>query len=177
MYAPSSSSPRTNTDCLASYATETVMQKCHGRRKCTLSADSTTFGKPCRPDSRMYLKVVYTCGEYGVKGVRKGVFWRGCRSAEPHSMHLISQGRTAPDCTAVCSLSCYVAADGRWPQLGIYLISSGNSGHRCWLGWRKMYPSANCHRATEPPKRITDHQQLHPVTGRFWPLRLKLSFR
>lgn len=47
--------------CLASYATETVMQKCHGRRKCTLSADSTTFGKPCRPDSRMYLKVVYTC--------------------------------------------------------------------------------------------------------------------
>uniref|UniRef100_A0A453Z3J2 SUEL-type lectin domain-containing protein n=1 Tax=Anopheles quadriannulatus TaxID=34691 RepID=A0A453Z3J2_ANOQN len=48
-------------NCLASYATETVMQKCHGRRKCTLSADSTTFGKPCRPDSRMYLKVVYTC--------------------------------------------------------------------------------------------------------------------
>ncbi|XP_055539592.1 protein eva-1 homolog C isoform X2 [Wyeomyia smithii] len=47
--------------CLASYATETVMQKCHGRRKCTLSADSTSFGKPCRPDSRMYLKVVYTC--------------------------------------------------------------------------------------------------------------------
>ncbi|XP_055638019.1 protein eva-1-like isoform X2 [Toxorhynchites rutilus septentrionalis] len=47
--------------CLASYATETVMQKCHGRRKCMLSADSTTFGKPCRPDSRMYLKVVYTC--------------------------------------------------------------------------------------------------------------------
>ncbi|XP_055611027.1 uncharacterized protein LOC129757752 isoform X2 [Uranotaenia lowii] len=47
--------------CLASYATETVMQKCHGRRKCTLSADSTTFGKPCHPDSRMYLKVVYTC--------------------------------------------------------------------------------------------------------------------
>uniref|UniRef100_A0A182ITI4 SUEL-type lectin domain-containing protein n=1 Tax=Anopheles atroparvus TaxID=41427 RepID=A0A182ITI4_ANOAO len=40
-------------NCLASYATETVMQKCHGRRKCTLSADSTTFGKPCRPDSRM----------------------------------------------------------------------------------------------------------------------------
>ncbi|XP_029718996.1 protein eva-1 [Aedes albopictus] len=47
--------------CLASYATETVMQKCHGRRKCMLSADSTTFGKPCRADSRMYLKVVYTC--------------------------------------------------------------------------------------------------------------------
>ncbi|CAO1411368.1 unnamed protein product, partial [Diamesa tonsa] len=47
--------------CLASYATETVMQKCHGLRKCTLSADQNTFGKPCRPESRMYLKVVYTC--------------------------------------------------------------------------------------------------------------------
>ena len=50
--------------CLVSYATETVMQKCHGRRRCTLSADSATFGKPCHPDSRMYLKVVYTCGEF-----------------------------------------------------------------------------------------------------------------
>lgn len=40
------------------------MQICHGRRKCTLTADSTTFGKPCRPDSRMYLKVVYTCGKF-----------------------------------------------------------------------------------------------------------------
>jgi len=50
--------------CLVSYATETVMQICHGKRRCTLSADSNTFGKPCRPDSRMYLKVVYTCGKY-----------------------------------------------------------------------------------------------------------------
>ncbi|CAD7093109.1 unnamed protein product [Hermetia illucens] len=47
--------------CKASYATETVMQICHGRRRCSLSADSGTFGKPCRSDSRMYLKVVYTC--------------------------------------------------------------------------------------------------------------------
>lgn len=50
-------------DCLASYATETVMQYCHGRRKCNLTADQKTFGKPCQPDSRMYLKVVYTCGK------------------------------------------------------------------------------------------------------------------
>lgn len=50
--------------CLVSYATEAVMRICHGRRKCSLSADSNTFGKPCRPDSRMYLKVVYTCGKY-----------------------------------------------------------------------------------------------------------------
>lgn len=50
--------------CLVSYATEAVMRICHGHRKCSLSADSNTFGKPCRPDSRMYLKVVYTCGKY-----------------------------------------------------------------------------------------------------------------
>lgn len=47
--------------CLVSYATETVMNMCHGKRRCTLSADPATFGNPCRPESRMYLKVVYTC--------------------------------------------------------------------------------------------------------------------
>nr|CAD7263112.1 unnamed protein product [Timema shepardi] len=50
--------------CLVSYATETVMHVCHGKRRCTLSADAATFGNPCRPESRMYLKVVYTCGQY-----------------------------------------------------------------------------------------------------------------
>ncbi|XP_066158734.1 protein eva-1 isoform X2 [Euwallacea fornicatus] len=47
--------------CLASYATETVMQLCHGKRNCDLAADVGTFGSPCKPQSRMYLKVVYTC--------------------------------------------------------------------------------------------------------------------
>ncbi|XP_054270538.1 protein eva-1 isoform X2 [Macrosteles quadrilineatus] len=47
--------------CLVSYATETVMQICHGKRSCSLSADSATFGNPCHHQSRMYLKVVYTC--------------------------------------------------------------------------------------------------------------------
>ncbi|XP_031626186.1 uncharacterized protein LOC116342639 [Contarinia nasturtii] len=47
--------------CLASYGTETVMQLCHGRRRCTISADRANFGNPCRPESRVYLKVVYTC--------------------------------------------------------------------------------------------------------------------
>ncbi|XP_046669642.1 uncharacterized protein LOC124360245 [Homalodisca vitripennis] len=47
--------------CLAMYATETVMRICHGRRRCSLSADTTTLGKPCSHQSRMYLKVVYTC--------------------------------------------------------------------------------------------------------------------
>ncbi|XP_052857782.1 uncharacterized protein LOC128265647 isoform X1 [Drosophila gunungcola] len=47
--------------CLASFATETVMKICHGRRRCNLAADPKTFGSPCQPNSRMYLKVVYTC--------------------------------------------------------------------------------------------------------------------
>ncbi|XP_054747034.1 uncharacterized protein LOC129252905 isoform X1 [Anastrepha obliqua] len=47
--------------CQASYATETVMQICHGRRRCNLAADANTFGSPCKRNSRMYLKVVYTC--------------------------------------------------------------------------------------------------------------------
>ncbi|XP_014272672.1 protein eva-1 isoform X2 [Halyomorpha halys] len=47
--------------CLASYATETVINMCHGKRRCTLSVDSSTFGNPCKKESRMYLKVVFTC--------------------------------------------------------------------------------------------------------------------
>ncbi|XP_024940393.1 protein eva-1 homolog C isoform X8 [Cephus cinctus] len=49
--------------CTVSYATETVMNMCHGKRHCSVAANSTTFGDPCKPDSRMYLKVVYTCVE------------------------------------------------------------------------------------------------------------------
>ncbi|KAK4871559.1 hypothetical protein RN001_015683 [Aquatica leii] len=47
--------------CLVSYGTETVMQLCHGKRTCDVLADISTFGSPCRPESRMYLKVIYTC--------------------------------------------------------------------------------------------------------------------
>ncbi|XP_043279393.1 protein eva-1 homolog C isoform X3 [Venturia canescens] len=47
--------------CVASYATETVRRMCHGKRKCAVYANSSTFGEPCKPDSRTYLKIVYTC--------------------------------------------------------------------------------------------------------------------
>ncbi|XP_076667728.1 uncharacterized protein LOC143368664 isoform X2 [Andrena cerasifolii] len=47
--------------CMASYATETVINLCHGKRRCSVVANSSTFGEPCSPDSRTYLKVVYTC--------------------------------------------------------------------------------------------------------------------
>ncbi|XP_055949936.1 protein eva-1-like [Argiope bruennichi] len=49
-------------DCEASFATETAMNSCHGRRRCSLSADSIAFGlPPCSAKARMFLKVVYTC--------------------------------------------------------------------------------------------------------------------
>ncbi|XP_018377603.1 PREDICTED: protein eva-1 homolog C isoform X2 [Trachymyrmex cornetzi] len=49
--------------CMMDFTTETVMQLCHGKRRCTVVANSTTFGRPdpCSPDSKTYLKVVYTC--------------------------------------------------------------------------------------------------------------------
>ncbi|XP_049528345.1 protein eva-1 isoform X1 [Dermacentor silvarum] len=50
------------SECQVSYATETVLTTCHGRRKCTVAADMGTFGNPsCHKDSRLFLKVVYTC--------------------------------------------------------------------------------------------------------------------
>ncbi|CAL4096325.1 unnamed protein product, partial [Meganyctiphanes norvegica] len=48
-------------DCQASFATEMVMNKCHGQRNCVIKADPNTFGRPCRPESLMYMKTVYTC--------------------------------------------------------------------------------------------------------------------
>ncbi|XP_070137203.1 uncharacterized protein [Drosophila bipectinata] len=50
-----------NSSCMASYATETTMQICHGRRRCTVVADTATFGRPCIADFQLHLKVVYTC--------------------------------------------------------------------------------------------------------------------
>lgn len=47
--------------CLLSYATEIVIEHCHGKRNCTLTADSETFANPCRKESRVYLKIVYAC--------------------------------------------------------------------------------------------------------------------
>ncbi|XP_054715684.1 protein eva-1 homolog C-like [Uloborus diversus] len=49
-------------DCEAGFATETAMNSCHGRRKCTLSADSLMFGSTgCSAKARLFLKVVFTC--------------------------------------------------------------------------------------------------------------------
>ncbi|CAH1402858.1 unnamed protein product [Nezara viridula] len=47
--------------CMASYTTETVIKLCHGKRRCALTADTVTFGSPCKRESKIYLKVVYTC--------------------------------------------------------------------------------------------------------------------
>lgn len=40
------------------------MQMCHGKRRCALGVEPATFGHPCKPESSMYLKVIYTCGNF-----------------------------------------------------------------------------------------------------------------
>ncbi|XP_076372792.1 protein eva-1-like isoform X2 [Tachypleus tridentatus] len=51
-----------NQDCQVSYATETVLRSCLGKRKCSVAADKDTFGDPsCSRGSSLFLKVVYTC--------------------------------------------------------------------------------------------------------------------
>lgn len=39
------------------------MQICHGRRRCTVVADTVTFGRPCVAGFQLHLKVVYTCSK------------------------------------------------------------------------------------------------------------------
>ncbi|CAG2174603.1 unnamed protein product, partial [Oppiella nova] len=59
---PMSQSMAASEECRVSYATETVMSSCHGRKKCSLEADIGTFGAPgCSKGTRLHLKVVYTC--------------------------------------------------------------------------------------------------------------------
>ncbi|RWS05769.1 protein eva-1 C-like protein, partial [Dinothrombium tinctorium] len=54
--------PRISEDCQVSYATETVMTSCHGKRLCSVRAEIDTFGNPnCNGKPRLHLKVVYTC--------------------------------------------------------------------------------------------------------------------
>ncbi|XP_076061468.1 uncharacterized protein LOC143037229 isoform X2 [Oratosquilla oratoria] len=48
-------------DCQASFATEMVMQRCHGYRTCHLKADASVYGRPCSKATKMYMKTVYTC--------------------------------------------------------------------------------------------------------------------
>ncbi|XP_034114842.1 protein eva-1-like isoform X4 [Drosophila albomicans] len=71
--------------CLVSYATETVMQICHGRRRCSVTADAGTFGRPCKNDVRMYLKVVYTCIP---RKVLKDRYETAPEADEPHQTDL-----------------------------------------------------------------------------------------
>lgn len=50
-------------DCSAPYAVETVMQICHGKRRCFVVANRKTFGSPCNLTSKAYLKIAYACGK------------------------------------------------------------------------------------------------------------------
>ncbi|XP_059045402.1 protein eva-1-like [Achroia grisella] len=52
--------------CSAPHGTDTVMQICHGKRRCQIEASNKTFGSPCKSQTRTYLKVVYACVPLGV---------------------------------------------------------------------------------------------------------------
>lgn len=48
--------------CESSYATEAVMQMCHGQGSCVVLADGASLGTPeCKAHHNLYLKTVYTC--------------------------------------------------------------------------------------------------------------------
>ena len=58
------------TACLLSYATEIVIERCHGKRNCSIVANASTFANPCKDRSRVYLKVVYACGKNGTSWMK-----------------------------------------------------------------------------------------------------------
>ncbi|XP_043669132.1 uncharacterized protein LOC122629608 isoform X3 [Vespula pensylvanica] len=78
-----------NDTCMATYATETVMQMCHGKRHCSIVANSTTFNDPCRPDIRTYLTVVYTCVP---RSVLREQYQGDLESDEMNLTHRIDEG-------------------------------------------------------------------------------------
>ncbi|KAK2584565.1 hypothetical protein KPH14_006933 [Odynerus spinipes] len=78
-----------NDSCMATYATETVMQMCHGKRHCSIVANSTTFNDPCRPDIRTYLKVIYTCVP---RSVLREQYQSDLESDEMNLTHRIDEG-------------------------------------------------------------------------------------
>ncbi|XP_044006603.1 protein eva-1 isoform X3 [Aphidius gifuensis] len=47
--------------CNSQHATGVVMKMCHGKRKCSVIANGSTFDDTCKPDTRTYLKIIYTC--------------------------------------------------------------------------------------------------------------------
>ncbi|XP_043578435.1 uncharacterized protein LOC122565710 isoform X2 [Bombus pyrosoma] len=88
--------------CMASYATETVMNLCHGKRRCSVVANSSTFGEPCSPESRTYLKVVYTCVP---RAVLKEQYQGDVEMDEVDLMHQFEEGFDRADFRAEFSPS------------------------------------------------------------------------
>ncbi|KAL4709906.1 hypothetical protein ACJJTC_003869 [Scirpophaga incertulas] len=52
--------------CMAPHSLDTVMQICHGKRRCQIAASHEIFGSPCSTKTRAYLKVIYACVPLGV---------------------------------------------------------------------------------------------------------------
>ncbi|XP_053990952.1 uncharacterized protein LOC128891098 isoform X2 [Hylaeus anthracinus] len=89
-------------NCMASYATETVRRLCHGKRRCSVVANSSTFGEPCNLDTRTYLRVVYTCVP---RAVLREQFASDVEPDEMNLMHEFEEGFDRADFRAEFSPS------------------------------------------------------------------------
>ncbi|XP_035715818.1 uncharacterized protein LOC110859918 [Folsomia candida] len=74
------------------------MQMCHGKRKCSIRAEASTFGRPCKPQSRNYLKVIHTCVP---RKVLKKKFQGELESDETDDNPDESEDRTNDDSTSM----------------------------------------------------------------------------
>ncbi|CAK9801157.1 Protein eva-1 homolog C [Anthophora plagiata] len=75
--------------CLASYATEIVINLCHGKRRCSVMAKSSTFGEPCSPESKTYLQVYHTCAP---RTIFKEQYQSVVETDEEDLMHQFDEG-------------------------------------------------------------------------------------
>lgn len=55
--------PAFDAECSSMCSVQTVARLCLGRRRCRLRADGSVFGRPCLPETKEYLVVVFACGE------------------------------------------------------------------------------------------------------------------
>lgn len=52
-----------HAECSSTCSEQTVARLCLGRHHCRLRADGSVFGRPCLPETKEYLVVVFACGE------------------------------------------------------------------------------------------------------------------
>lgn len=137
--------------CMASYATETVMNLCHGKRRCSVVANSSTFGEPCSPESRTYLKVVYTCVP---RAVLKEQYQGDVEMDEVDLMHQFEEGFDRADFRAEFSPSPNLEGPQSQPRDNV----------------SRNFPTVS----SSPPRARTNNDELvNLASGRLYILALK----